>query len=88
MEYLGRSLPDDVIDKIVDLTSFQSMKENPMTNYTFIPHSVMDPSISPFMRKGEVGDWVNHFSPSQSEMFDEDYERQMSGTNIPFRSGI
>ena len=52
MRYLGKSLPDDVIYRIVELTSFKAMKENPMVNYTFIPVPVFDQSISPFMRKG------------------------------------
>ncbi|XP_029933669.1 sulfotransferase 1C2 [Myripristis murdjan] len=88
MQYLDLSLSDDVISRIVELTSFKSMKENPMANYTFIPKPVFDHSISPFMRKGEVGDWTNHFTPGQSKMFDEDYEKQMKDANIPFRTLI
>ena len=56
MRYLGKSLPDDVISRIVELTSFKAMKENPMVNYTFIPVPVFDQSISPFMRKGMSDD--------------------------------
>lgn len=52
MQYLDLSLSDDIIDKIVDLTSFKVMKDNPMANYSFIPKAVFDPSISTFMRKG------------------------------------
>ncbi|XP_076615371.1 sulfotransferase 1C1-like [Chaetodon auriga] len=88
MRYLDLSLSDEVIRNIVELTSFKKMKENPMANYSFIPAPVFDPSISPFMRKGEVGDWENHFTPEQSKMFDEDYEKQMKGSNMPFRSKI
>ncbi|CAJ1080408.1 sulfotransferase 1C2 isoform X2 [Xyrichtys novacula] len=88
MKYLDLSLSDDVIDRIVELTSFKKMKENPMANYTFIPTPVFDQSISAFMRKGEVGDWMNHFTAEQSKMFDEDYEKQMKEANIPFRTNI
>ncbi|XP_070846355.1 sulfotransferase 1C2 [Chaetodon trifascialis] len=88
MKYLDLSLSDEVISKIVELTSFKKMKENPMANYSFIPATIFDQSISHFMRKGEVGDWVNHFTPEQSKMFDEDYEKQMKGANMPFRSKI
>ncbi|XP_061613331.1 sulfotransferase 1C2 isoform X1 [Phyllopteryx taeniolatus] len=52
MRYLDLSLSDDVIGRIVELTSFKAMKENPMANYTFIPKNVFDQSISDFMRKG------------------------------------
>ncbi|XP_062383131.1 sulfotransferase 1C2 [Sardina pilchardus] len=88
MKYLDLSLSDDIIDRIVQLTSFKAMKDNPMANYSFIPKPVFDQSISPFMRKGEVGDWANHFTPEQAKMFDEDYARQMEDVDIPFRSNI
>ncbi|XP_031170789.1 sulfotransferase 1C2 isoform X1 [Sander lucioperca] len=88
MRYLDLSVSDEVISRIVELTSFKNMKENPMANYSCIPAPVFDHSISPFMRKGEVGDWRNHFTPEQSKMFDEDYEKQMKEVNIPFRTLI
>ncbi|XP_048870024.1 sulfotransferase 1C1-like isoform X3 [Brienomyrus brachyistius] len=86
MKYLDLSLSDDVIKRVVELTSFKVMKDNPMANYTFITKPIFDHSISPFMRKGEVGDWANHFSPDQLQLFEEDYERQMKSTNIPFKT--
>uniref|UniRef100_A0A3B4ANY3 Sulfotransferase n=1 Tax=Periophthalmus magnuspinnatus TaxID=409849 RepID=A0A3B4ANY3_9GOBI len=88
MRYLGLSLSDEVISQIVELTSFKSMKENPMSNYSCVPKLVFDDSISPFMRKGEVGDWRNHFTPEQSKMFDKDYKEKMKDVDIPFRDLI
>lgn len=41
-----------------------------------------------FFSAGEVGDWANHFSSEQLQLFEKDYERQMKGTNIPFRMNI
>ncbi|XP_015457552.2 sulfotransferase 1 family member D1 isoform X1 [Astyanax mexicanus] len=88
MRYLDLSVSEDVIEKIVQLTSFKVMKDNPMANYTFIPKVVFDHSVSAFMRKGEVGDWINHFTPAQSQMFDEDYVRQMADVDMPFRTSL
>ncbi|KAJ8284295.1 hypothetical protein COCON_G00031450 [Conger conger] len=87
-QYLDLSVTDDVIARIVAHTSFEVMKENPMANYSFIPKNVFDDSISAFMRKGEVGDWVNHFSESQLEIFNEDYQQQMKMVKIPFRENL
>lgn len=88
MRYLDLSLSDEVISHIVKLTSFKSMKENPMTNYSCIPAPIFDHSVSAFMRKGEVGDWRNHFSLEQSKMFDEDYKEKMKDVDIPFKDHI
>lgn len=88
MRYLDLSLTDDIISRIVDLTTFTKMKDNPMSNYSCIPKPVFDHSISPFMRKGIVGDWKNHFSSEQIKEFDEDYEKKMKDSSIPFRSLI
>lgn len=46
------SVSDEVISKIVELTSFEKMKDNPMANYSCIPAPVFDHSKSAFMRKG------------------------------------
>ncbi|XP_037105573.1 sulfotransferase 1 family member D1-like [Syngnathus acus] len=88
MRYLDLSLSDDVINRIVDLTTFNNMKDNPMANYTFVPKEIFDTSISSYMRKGEVGDWKNHFTPQQSAEFDKVYETKMKEVNIPFRTEL
>lgn len=54
MTYLDVSVSDDVISEIVNLTSFEKMKDNPMANYSCIPAPVFDNSKSSFMRKGAV----------------------------------
>ncbi|XP_053550611.1 sulfotransferase 1 family member D1 isoform X2 [Bombina bombina] len=85
VKYLGKKLPEEVIEKISQQTSFQAMKENKLTNYTTIPTNVMDHSVSPFMRKGVCGDWKNQLTVAQNEAFDAYYEREMSDSDLTFR---
>nr|KAF6449046.1 sulfotransferase family 1C member 2 [Rousettus aegyptiacus] len=84
MQFMGRNLNETILDKIVQETSFEKMKENPMTNRSAVPTSILDQSISPFMRKGTVGDWKNHFTVAQNERFDKIYRKKMEGTSIDF----
>ncbi|XP_005007617.1 sulfotransferase 1A1-like [Cavia porcellus] len=85
LEFLGRSLPEETMDLIIQHTSFEEMEKNPMANYTTIPPDVMDHTVSPFMRRGMVGDWKSTFTVAQSERFDAHYAEKMAGCSLPFR---
>ena len=66
--FLEKDLSDELIQKIVERTSFKSMKSNPMLNYSTSPG--MNHKVSPFMRKGTIGDWKNYFNGEQREYVD------------------
>lgn len=67
LEFVGRSLPEETVEDIVQHTSFQEMKNNAMTNYRTLPSDLLDHSISAFMRKGITGDWKSTFTVAQNE---------------------
>ncbi|XP_052517578.1 sulfotransferase 1A1 [Budorcas taxicolor] len=85
LEFVGRSLPEETVDRIIQQTSFKEMKKNPMTNYSTIPTEIMDHSISAFMRKGLTGDWKSTFTVAQNELFEAHYAEKMAGCKLRFR---
>uniref|UniRef100_A0A8C1UCG0 Sulfotransferase n=1 Tax=Cyprinus carpio TaxID=7962 RepID=A0A8C1UCG0_CYPCA len=84
--FLGLSTSVEEREEITKGVQFDAMKQNKMTNYSSLP--VMDFKISPFMRKGKVGDWKNHFTVAQNEQFDEVYKKKMKNTTVKFRTEI
>lgn len=88
MKFLGKNLSEEVLDTICHHTNFKVMKENPMANYSTVPNILLDQNLSPFMRKGEVADWMNYFTESQNKMFNMEYEKRMKGTDLKFRTNI
>ncbi|TKS77770.1 Cytosolic sulfotransferase 3 [Collichthys lucidus] len=84
--FLGLSPSVEEKNRITDGVQFDNMKKNNMANYSTC--TVMDFKISPFMRKGKVGDWKNHFTVAQNEEFDEDYEKKMKDSTLHFRTEI
>ncbi|XP_034551574.1 cytosolic sulfotransferase 3-like [Notolabrus celidotus] len=84
--FLGLSPSVEEKEKVAGGAQFDNMKKNSMANYSTLP--VMDFKISPFMRKGKVGDWKSHFTVAQNEEFDEDYKKKMKDTTLKFRNEI
>ncbi|XP_026519201.2 sulfotransferase 1C1-like, partial [Terrapene carolina triunguis] len=86
--FLGRELLEPVLETIVEHTSFESMRENPMANYSTLPPFILDHAVSPFMRKGTVGDWTTQFTVAQSERFDTEWARRMEGSDLRFHTRL
>ncbi|XP_029975213.1 cytosolic sulfotransferase 3-like [Salarias fasciatus] len=84
--FLGLTPSVEEKTRIVGEVHFDKMKNDEMANYSKIP--VFDFKVSPFMRKGKVGDWKNHFTVAQNEEFDEDYKTKMNEPTLQFRTEI
>lgn len=84
--HLEKSLSDELVAKIAKRTSFQSMRTNPKVNYS---HSaIMKHGVSPFMRKGQVGDWLDYFSQEQSDYVDAMCEKYFAPENLSFKYSL
>uniref|UniRef100_A0A8C3BRB8 Sulfotransferase n=1 Tax=Cairina moschata TaxID=8855 RepID=A0A8C3BRB8_CAIMO len=88
LQFLGKEVVEETVARILHHTSFQEMKKNPAANYETMPSSLMDHSLSPFMRKGISGDWKNHFTVAQNERFDRHYQQHMAGSDLCFQMEV
>lgn len=80
---IGPKLPDDIIGKIADMTSFAEMKKDNTANYAW-QEMFRDEKTPPFLRKGVVGDWKNFLSPEQSAEMDAICAERLEGTGLVF----
>ncbi|XP_072128156.1 sulfotransferase 1B1-like [Mobula birostris] len=86
--FLEKQFSDPVLDSIVHHTTFESMKANPMCNYSTIPTAVFNTRVSSFMRKGQVGNWKDHFTVAQDQAFEVDYQSKMKDTDLRFHTEL
>ncbi|KAG7266646.1 hypothetical protein CRUP_032324 [Coryphaenoides rupestris] len=82
--FLGTQLSDETLQAIAEHCCFKNMRNNCMSNYSLVPKEYMDPSTSPFLRKGIVGDWKNHFSPEEDRQFSACIGDEMKGESYSF----
>ena len=79
--FIEIDISDEIISKIADKTSFSLMKSDDTVNYSW---EQVNTDATDFMRKGEVGDWVNHFTPEQSAEMDRECSKRLDGTGLEF----
>ncbi|XP_041938829.1 sulfotransferase family 2, cytosolic sulfotransferase 2 [Alosa sapidissima] len=82
--FMGKSLSEEVIEKISDHCVFKNMKQNKMSNYSLVPTEFFDQKKSEFLRKGIVGDWRNTLTTAQSDNFDTVYKEKMKDVKFKF----
>ena len=78
--FMGKTLKPEIIDRIIDHTSFANMKTNPMVNYEFF-HG-MNFSKSGFMREGEVGNWKSIFTEDKNNTCNKWLSEKLIGTGL------
>ena len=73
-----------VIETVVTLSSLKSMTSNETTNFDWIPQRA---DVPKHFRKGEIGDWRNHFSAEQSQQMEALLMKKLKGSGLQFDFG-
>ncbi|XP_022083306.1 solute carrier family 46 member 3-like [Acanthaster planci] len=86
-KHVGKDLPDDIINGIVEHVTFDRMQ----TTYQQLEDRYGEDGKrmtrfrgTPYLRKGEVGDWKNVFTVAQNTLFDKIYTKRTEGTGLEF----
>ncbi|XP_033025052.1 sulfotransferase 1C1-like [Lacerta agilis] len=85
-QFLDQDLSEPALNRIMQHTEFKSMKANPMANYSTMP--TYNHALSPFMRKGTVGDWKDYFTVTQSERLDDLCAQLLRGSGLTFHTQL
>nr|WNS50036.1 sulfotransferase-like protein [Halisarca dujardinii] len=81
--FLSYNLDPDVLDSITQQSTFEAMKKNPATNWSWNKEKYTAEFV--MMRKGVIGDWKNYYTPEQSKRMDEELKKQFPGTGLEFK---
>ena len=77
-KFLGKDIPENVINTIVERTSKKSMSEDLKT------WPGWRDDRTKFVRKAMIGDWINHFNEEQSKYVDQQTEMYLKPLGIEF----
>lgn len=75
-EFLQKPVTEDIINRIAEQCSFQGTMKN-VTSYRLND----GPKL---LRKGEIGDWKNYFTPDLNERFENEVMSKLIGTGLEF----
>jgi len=75
--FLDLNASDELIDKVVEYSSLSEMKKQAEERGGDAEH----------LRKGEIGDWINHFSPSMAQLFVDKFKEEICGLPLVYNLG-
>ena len=76
-KFLDKDVDDSKLESIEKWCQFDNMKNNPMVNYEWNKVMGLYRKEGEFFRKGKIGDWLRHFTLSQSKEYDIAIEKNL-----------
>ena len=80
-QFVGHELSEKAVDLVAEKSSVKAVSKKFESRFKEIPMWKQDGA---FIRKGEVGDWVNYFSEEQSEYVDEQCKEYLEPLGIRY----
>ena len=80
-KFIGQDISKELVDEIAHKTTFANMRRDSTANYEWV-NKIRRPEATNFMRKGQVGDWKNYFTPEQSARLDAIIDEKLKGTGL------
>ncbi len=81
--FIEKEVSTEHAQKIAEMTSFKYLKKE--LDPIFEQSPTMNQKVSPFMRKGEIGDWKNYFTVAQNELFDKLFKQRFAACDLKFK---
>ena len=82
--FIGKELTDEMIDAIVERTTFKNMAKDKKFNFEDSKNESWKMDRAKFIRKGEVGGWVQYFTEGQNEYVERRYKETLEPLGLKF----
>ncbi|KAL3842281.1 hypothetical protein ACJMK2_020312 [Sinanodonta woodiana] len=88
-KFLDVPYTEELITAVAERCEFENLKKaNQEIKDDYITRNIAHDGRQFMYRKGTVGDWKNWFTVEQNELFDESFERWMSGSELKFKFSL
>ncbi|KAL3842280.1 hypothetical protein ACJMK2_020311 [Sinanodonta woodiana] len=88
-QFLDVPYTEELITAVAERCDFENLKKaNQEIKDDYITRKIAPDGRQFMYRKGIVGDWKNWFTVAQNELFDETFERWMSGSELKFKFSL
>ncbi|XP_038215332.1 uncharacterized protein LOC119834885 [Zerene cesonia] len=84
-DFLGKEMTQEQVMKLADHLNFSNFKDNTSVNNVDLGHpSIVFDQQAPFIRKGKVGGWTDHFDDEMVEQADRWLKENLADTDLRY----
>ncbi|KAK4023113.1 hypothetical protein OUZ56_008544 [Daphnia magna] len=86
--FLGKTLTGEQLARLVAHLRFETFAKNDAVNFEASKKMGFMIPEGRFIRKGQIGDWKNHFSAELNNRIDQWIEKNLAGTDLKFTTEL